>query len=368
MLSENVKYAFHALSLDEERIPFQATLFFQPKDAKIHRALNGSGTWKTQLEQVWFSGAHSDIGGGMQDPRLSNITLAWMIDKVESLGLLAFDKSYLLDLGRFENVPANGVTSHTGISTHGGLDHSPWPTSKGPNPDAFSTQSAGSAKFFQRLEDILTSFFLWLLLEACKFSMCVITWPGSRWSRWWTGRRTPGRYIPIPRPQDDKYSQLAYVTNESLHSSLKDRVMLPFDHRYWLGDKSGHWRWPYGRDGQWRWIWAAKGWWPCKPLWDLEYDKGDDQVESSWTKKRYSGWFNREQDIWANRVGDNNKIEYCKLGEIEIMLRDKMRFQPNLKPWIGKSTLSTTFVTCLANCYTAEMPITIGEVAVPIRN
>ncbi len=40
--------------------------------------------------QVWFSGRHSDIGGGLDDPRLSDIALGWMIAQVAKDRKLAF--------------------------------------------------------------------------------------------------------------------------------------------------------------------------------------------------------------------------------------------------------------------------------------
>jgi Uncharacterized alpha/beta hydrolase domain (DUF2235) len=64
-LSPNIKYAFHALSLDEKRSAFQPTLWHLPEQTKGQ-----------ELLQVWFSGVHTDVGGGADDPRLSNITLA----------------------------------------------------------------------------------------------------------------------------------------------------------------------------------------------------------------------------------------------------------------------------------------------------
>ena len=34
------------------------------------------------LRQVWFPGVHSNIGGGIDDQSLANITLAWMISQL----------------------------------------------------------------------------------------------------------------------------------------------------------------------------------------------------------------------------------------------------------------------------------------------
>ena len=75
-LNENVGYAKHAISIDENRKDF-ARVPWGRKDAKLkaHDALNN--LW---FEQVWFSGVHADIGGGYPEnkSRLSDSALQWM--------------------------------------------------------------------------------------------------------------------------------------------------------------------------------------------------------------------------------------------------------------------------------------------------
>ncbi|MBK9386341.1 MAG: DUF2235 domain-containing protein [Planctomycetes bacterium] len=74
-LSSLVKHACHALAIDELRGPFEPTLWTaKPKDGQL-------------VEQVWFSGVHSDVGGGYNDDRLSDLTLAWMLERAGSAGL-----------------------------------------------------------------------------------------------------------------------------------------------------------------------------------------------------------------------------------------------------------------------------------------
>lgn len=77
-LSRTVQFACHALAIDEHRAPFEPTLWmYKPKpDQKV--------------EQVWFCGAHSDVGGGYPETGLSDIALDWMIGRARSAGL-AFD-------------------------------------------------------------------------------------------------------------------------------------------------------------------------------------------------------------------------------------------------------------------------------------
>jgi uncharacterized protein (DUF2235 family) len=85
-LSSIVDYAFHALALDEHRWPFGATLW-----SKSFHVNNKS------VEQVWFPGVHTDVGGGgHEDRRLSNIPLYWMIRRIQGSELgLAFDPERL---------------------------------------------------------------------------------------------------------------------------------------------------------------------------------------------------------------------------------------------------------------------------------
>lgn len=76
-LSGRVKYAFHALAIDEQRRPFSPTLWTQQADAV------GAQT----LKQVWFAGTHSDVGGGWPDAALADVPLMWIVEQVKSAGL-----------------------------------------------------------------------------------------------------------------------------------------------------------------------------------------------------------------------------------------------------------------------------------------
>ncbi|OBC08155.1 hypothetical protein A5784_07565 [Mycobacterium sp. 852013-50091_SCH5140682] len=85
-LSSYVDAAFQALAIDEKRGPFQPTLWAkQPDPPKDQR-----------VEQVWFSGVHSDVGGGYPDHDLSDIALLWMVGRARGYGLVfdptAFDQ------------------------------------------------------------------------------------------------------------------------------------------------------------------------------------------------------------------------------------------------------------------------------------
>ena len=79
-LSVKVKKACHALSVDDERHTFHPVLWDENKEEEL---IKQKKIQRNRLEQVWFSGAHSDIGGGYPKNNLAMITLNWMISKVE---------------------------------------------------------------------------------------------------------------------------------------------------------------------------------------------------------------------------------------------------------------------------------------------
>lgn len=74
-LSGSVEHAYHALAIDERRAPFEPTQWTSdPKGAQ-------------KVEQVWFAGVHSDIGGGYGVRQISDISLEWMLGKAQGAGL-----------------------------------------------------------------------------------------------------------------------------------------------------------------------------------------------------------------------------------------------------------------------------------------
>lgn len=78
-LGKSIQNGFHALALDETRNVFEPVLWDSREE------------WEGKLEQVWFRGAHGDIGGqlgGFEAARpLANFSLIWMLGKAEDCGL-----------------------------------------------------------------------------------------------------------------------------------------------------------------------------------------------------------------------------------------------------------------------------------------
>ncbi len=81
-LCHSVGAAYHALAADETRTAYAPVLW----------ACKG---WKGPLEQVWFPGAHGDIGGErgcLTDPTpLTNFSFVWMVERAIRHGLIVPD-------------------------------------------------------------------------------------------------------------------------------------------------------------------------------------------------------------------------------------------------------------------------------------
>ncbi|MGB7555309.1 MAG: DUF2235 domain-containing protein [Candidatus Korobacteraceae bacterium] len=73
-LHPDVKNAYHAVSVDERRREFPATLWSAAAPGQT-------------IEQVYFTGVHCDVGGGYPETGLSDITLSWMMGKAAALGV-----------------------------------------------------------------------------------------------------------------------------------------------------------------------------------------------------------------------------------------------------------------------------------------
>ncbi|KAF3908114.1 hypothetical protein ABW21_db0207628 [Orbilia brochopaga] len=84
--------AFHALGLDERRLPFTPTLWRLPIRDPKERHLDII----PNLKQVWFPGVHTNVGGGYADQELSDLTLVWMIEQLSPF--LGFDLDYVRSL------------------------------------------------------------------------------------------------------------------------------------------------------------------------------------------------------------------------------------------------------------------------------
>jgi uncharacterized protein (DUF2235 family) len=92
-LSDKVENGFHAMAIDELRLDFPVT--------KWER--------RTGVEQVWFVGAHADVGGGYSEAesRLSDVALQWLMQKVSTAGV-----RLATPLTRIPNTQSGGQSIH----------------------------------------------------------------------------------------------------------------------------------------------------------------------------------------------------------------------------------------------------------------
>lgn len=81
-LAPGVRAAFHALAIDERRRPFRPTLWSGP---------HAPGQ---RVEQRWFAGVHSNIGGGYARDGLANCALHWIAGNAQAHGL-ELDREFL---------------------------------------------------------------------------------------------------------------------------------------------------------------------------------------------------------------------------------------------------------------------------------
>ena len=80
-LSRCVEHAYHALAIDDERKTYHPVLWDRLPDAREEDDA------RTVMQQVWFAGMHSDIGGGYAEAALSDIALEWMVQRAVEHGL-----------------------------------------------------------------------------------------------------------------------------------------------------------------------------------------------------------------------------------------------------------------------------------------
>ena len=97
-LSESIEFARHALSIDDKRKTFHPQVWTPTKEQ----------VKKEIVKQVWFSGVHTDIGGGYDKAELSNITLKWLIKEATSKGLIIYEKSEAYRAILESNIDPNG--------------------------------------------------------------------------------------------------------------------------------------------------------------------------------------------------------------------------------------------------------------------
>ena len=100
-LNPEASFGYHALAIDEKRKNFPPSLWDESDLAQ-----------NQIIEQVWFAGVHSDVGGWYDERGLSNIALHWLLNRAKKCGL----KLNTNALNKLEKNPHDVMhNSHTGL-------------------------------------------------------------------------------------------------------------------------------------------------------------------------------------------------------------------------------------------------------------
>jgi len=95
----NAHNVFHAMALDETRLLFPLT------------RLSGSApATGVVLQEVWFRGVHSDVGGGNDNDTLNGVALNWLFQNAKRCGLPIRESDVLANIA--------GIKKPAKLSTH----------------------------------------------------------------------------------------------------------------------------------------------------------------------------------------------------------------------------------------------------------
>ena len=134
----NVRLALQALSIDDNRewiftpLPLTRRHLFDgcPKLDGTH-IVNADGKVQPgSLKEVWFAGAHSDVGGGYATSLLSGVSLNWMLEELKSSGLVPTEARVREDRYGSSHDPEAGLLA--GIGYHAiSRNIAAWPLERG---------------------------------------------------------------------------------------------------------------------------------------------------------------------------------------------------------------------------------------------
>ncbi|MDP6708070.1 MAG: DUF2235 domain-containing protein [Alphaproteobacteria bacterium] len=107
-LNKSICRAYHALAVDDERRTFSPVMLDETKLAE-----------GGEVEQVWFAGVHSNVGGGYPKDGMARVSLDWMMAKAEALTVpLRFAADQRAGYGREANVYDRLYDSRAGVAAY----------------------------------------------------------------------------------------------------------------------------------------------------------------------------------------------------------------------------------------------------------
>lgn len=85
----SVESVRHAVALNEKRTLYQAKLWPEGRQYRRNR-FDAQSASPQDAREVWFAGAHTDVGGGQPEAesQLAKIALHWMIEQTKATGLI----------------------------------------------------------------------------------------------------------------------------------------------------------------------------------------------------------------------------------------------------------------------------------------
>jgi len=83
----NMERVFHAVALDDNRATMYTPILMSLP--RLWQTCSGAGRQRggAHVKEVWFAGAHSDVGGGYGRGYLGGVSLNWMLDNVRHIGV-----------------------------------------------------------------------------------------------------------------------------------------------------------------------------------------------------------------------------------------------------------------------------------------
>ncbi|KAK0623054.1 hypothetical protein B0T14DRAFT_161700 [Immersiella caudata] len=218
-ISNRVEYAFQALALDEHRLPFSPTLW--------ERAATNNKA--TDLRQVWFPGNHGNVGGGWQDAGVANMSLAWMMDQLASIGV-EFDEKTI------SRIFTRLVRDYRDMANASKPEAPPPITSDDPIAgDEPEGESSAFCGLLQKVKpNILPKVKQWAISPIFEINDPVRPWSlgailgseGMMFKMIGYNLRTPGMYRKVDPETGSSTRVFLEDTNERLHSSVRTRLAM----------------------------------------------------------------------------------------------------------------------------------------------
>jgi uncharacterized protein (DUF2235 family) len=92
-IGRHIAHGFHAMAIDERRRAFTTTAWVEREKSNDEPSVVA----EPKVEQVWFAGAHANVGGGYAQTGLSDHALLWIMARVQEETGLEFTDSYIQD-------------------------------------------------------------------------------------------------------------------------------------------------------------------------------------------------------------------------------------------------------------------------------